>query len=214
MMDTNEYFLELKKDIDKHWEEIFLLAVDVCKSCVLKYARQHKLSFKDDYVYDISVEAASKVMKRIKDGKDVQYFITYCWLPVWDLLAGKKQQRIDNEQSWDLLNENDLEIEDKEGNDISMIINNLTICTLQRSNDCNNILVRAVKPHATTFKEVMVFLDILYTIYGIDYVSIYLENPIWNKILGKFYLLKSDEKQYYGRISENLPVVRKYSRGE
>ena len=130
------------------------------------------------------------------------------------MLAGKKQQRIDNEQSWDLLNENDLEIEDKEGNDISMIINNLTICTLQRNNDCNNILVRAVKPHATTFKEVMVFLDILYTVYGIDYVSVYLENPIWNKILGKFYLLKSDEKQYYGRISENLPVVRKYSRGE
>ena len=215
MMDTNEHFLELKKDIEGNWEEIFQMAVDVCYSCVLKYAKQHKLTFKDDYVYDTAVEAATKVMKRIRDGKDVQFFITYCWLPVWDLLAGKKQQRIDNEQSWDLMNENDLDLEEaEEGNDISILINNLTLCTLQRDNDCNNVMVRAIKPHATTFKDVMIFLDILYTVYEIDYVSIYLENPIWNKVLDRFVLLKDTEKQYYGKISDNLTVIRKYSRGE
>ena len=229
---TNALFNKLKKDLKGNWDDIFKLAYDTCYSLVLKYAKQHKLAFTDDHVFDATSESASVVMRRISNGKDPKYFTTYCFYAVWSTLAGTPAQKVDKEVLAGVWCENELgndtqeeafyEIPATEFNektkynadtqDIVYTINDLTYCCLQRERDQNNLLVQVKKPHATTFKDVMIFLDILYTVYAIDYVSVYLENPIWNKVLGRFKLAKKDDKQYYGSLEENIEEIRKYSR--
>ena len=60
---------EYKQDMTKNWNKIWFLVIDICKSLVLKYCKQRRLSFHDDLIYTRSMDAATTVMGRIKKGK-------------------------------------------------------------------------------------------------------------------------------------------------
>lgn len=225
------------KDIDSNWQKMWFLVIEVCHAQILKYCKLHRLSFTNEYIYESEVEAASIIMDRIKRNKIPRLIVTYCYLTTLFVLVNVKKKNQDKEeQSSEIFNDflNGNEYSDNflkeiakaefnkrthffaDDNDIVYLINGNTYCCLQRDNDCNNVLVQVIKPRVTTFKDILMFFYILYKVYNIRYVSIYLENPIWKKVLKHFFLLQDDrdDKQYYADLSKNMKEIKRRLKNE
>lgn len=89
---------EYKQDMTKNWNKIWFLVIDICKSLVLKYCKQRRLSFHDDLIYTRSMDAATTIMGRIKKGKSIpENIVTYCYWPVFWHMANEKVRQEDRE---------------------------------------------------------------------------------------------------------------------
>ena len=190
---------------DKTSERAWQLLIDASRSAVKKLCSQKHLYFVD--LDDKILDCATTMMDRVHRGFIPTHLKTYARLVALSVLFGVKAKKRDLEIIGDPYKE-----KREDEHNITYDINGKTYCTLETEDECNNILVYSKTPHMTTFKDVMIFLDILYTVHHIDYVSVYLENPIWEKVLDKFILVKESDRQYYGRLSENIETIRKYSR--
>lgn len=79
---------------------------------------------------------------------------------------------------------------------------------LQTYHEMNNVIVFTTKytPPRLLINIILQWIRLLYTKHGIEYISIYKEHRGWS-IINKFFVLKEDDKQYYGNIPENMETL-------